>query len=302
MFEGFTDPVENWSKLPHSLIAALPLIQTVAELKVILYVLRHTWGYHETERRISLDEFEHGRHRRDGTRLDPGTGLSHQAVIDGLRAAIAHGFIVCITDATDAARVKKYYSLARADDDDALTQGSKDQTPEVYSLDPGGLNIRPRSKKETIETNIREKPDHAAEAAAPAPPAQSLTFDLENEVEAYMVDRLRANAAATGRRGPTRFPTIECRDKFRAAIGRLNGSGKAAIDAALNAGILSLPRLTAYIAKCTGAKKGGNNADHDRRSRSGGTPEDRYGRTADEIAAADAEARVYLASVGLSDT
>jgi len=44
MFPGFTEPTENWSKLPHSLIGALPDIRTVAELKVILYILRHTWA------------------------------------------------------------------------------------------------------------------------------------------------------------------------------------------------------------------------------------------------------------------
>ena len=80
--EGFAEPEQNWSKLPHQLIEALPLIETIGEMKVILYVLRHTWGYHDDEKKITLDEFCNGRKRRDGSRLDGGTGLDSTAGVD----------------------------------------------------------------------------------------------------------------------------------------------------------------------------------------------------------------------------
>ena len=56
-FSGFVPPTENYSKLPHAMIEALPLVTSLAEMKVILYVLRHTWGYQDDEKRINLDEF-----------------------------------------------------------------------------------------------------------------------------------------------------------------------------------------------------------------------------------------------------
>src|SRR5579859_7062430 len=97
-FQGFEEPESNWSKLPHQLIEALPEITSLAELKVILYILRHTWGYHESCKRISQDEFENGRKKQHGERLDPGTGMSTNAIKDGIARAIKHGFIRVETD------------------------------------------------------------------------------------------------------------------------------------------------------------------------------------------------------------
>lgn len=110
-FPGFYEPQSNYSKLPHQLINALVEINSIAELKVVLYILRHTWGFRDTHKRITLDEFMHGRKRKDGTRIDNGTGLSVNSVRKGIAEAEAHGFIVIDTDETDKARWKTAYSL-----------------------------------------------------------------------------------------------------------------------------------------------------------------------------------------------
>jgi DNA-binding PadR family transcriptional regulator len=85
----------------------------LAELKVVEYVLRHTWGYQEYDisKRISIDEFMHGRRRTDGSRIDQGTGLSNRSVIDGLRQAVEHGYLVQERDDRDKGRIVKYYRL-----------------------------------------------------------------------------------------------------------------------------------------------------------------------------------------------
>ena len=145
-FEGFADPTENWSKLPHQLIDALPIIKTVSEVKVILYILRHTWGFHETEKRISLDEFAHGRKRKGKPRMDGGTGLSVPSIRAGIHEAIKDGFILVETDSRDKGRVKKFYSLAAKD----LHAGYKSLSPRVQK----SFN---RTKKETIERNPNGK-------------------------------------------------------------------------------------------------------------------------------------------------
>ncbi len=110
-FKGFSDPKENWSKLPHEFIEALPTINSMSELKCILYILRHTWGYHDERKRITTDEFMDGRKRKDGTRIDSGTGLSKKSVILGLQRAEKHGFIEVDLDKRDMARMKKSYKL-----------------------------------------------------------------------------------------------------------------------------------------------------------------------------------------------
>ena len=52
-----------------------------------------------------------GRKKRDGTRMDKGTGLSKKSVILGLQKAEKHGFIEVDLDKRDMARMKKVYKL-----------------------------------------------------------------------------------------------------------------------------------------------------------------------------------------------
>lgn len=116
-FSGFSKPSQNYSKLPHALIECLPIIETVAELKVVIYLLRHTWGYSEYDKpkKITTDEFMNGRKKKDGSRMDKGTGLSNNSVITGLEKAVEHGFIVVEVDDSDKARIEKHYRLNMSD-------------------------------------------------------------------------------------------------------------------------------------------------------------------------------------------
>lgn len=111
-FKGFPKPEQNWSKLPNELIHVLSEISG-SQLKVILYILRHTWGYQEFDivKHITLDEFQRGRMRMDGTRLDGGTGLSINTIKRALRESILQGFIDVEVDMRDRARMKKRYKL-----------------------------------------------------------------------------------------------------------------------------------------------------------------------------------------------
>jgi hypothetical protein len=176
-FAGFELPEQNWFRLPNSWTDITRDITTLGELKVVEYVLRHTWGYHEfgTPKRISTDEFMNGRRHQDGSRMDRGTGLAKQSVIDGLRKAVDHGFLIEHVDKSDKGRVKKYYSLrmrSRGAEVGGLEphnapSGSSPNTPVqnldpdvqnldrgVKNLDPRGKESRHRSEKETIERNL----------------------------------------------------------------------------------------------------------------------------------------------------
>ena len=112
LLSGFSMPNENWSKLPHEFINLLPDLSE-AELRVTLYILRHTWGYGEygQVKRITLDEFEFGRKDKDGNRMDRGCGVQRKAIERGLERAVEHGLITVDTDDSDKARVKKYYGI-----------------------------------------------------------------------------------------------------------------------------------------------------------------------------------------------
>lgn len=169
-FGGFAPPTSNFSLLPHALIDALPLFDTEAELKVVLYILRHTWGFQEfdTPKRITLDEFMHGRKRKDGTRFDKGIGMSKPAVLRGLDNAIEHGFIVAYMDDHDAARINKCYEVNTARGNETLPQVSRNVTPEQQN----GNETIPRTEKDTSqETNSKEE-ERTFHDEIPLTPAQ----------------------------------------------------------------------------------------------------------------------------------
>jgi len=124
-FGGFEPPTRNYFPMPNHWINICAEINNLAELKVIQYVLRHTWGYKEydgTPKPITTDEFMHGRKytqgERKGERIDKGTGLSNRSVIDGLRRAVEDGYLICETDDSDLARVVKSYALKMMDSPD----------------------------------------------------------------------------------------------------------------------------------------------------------------------------------------
>ena len=165
-------PDSGWSKLPHSLIEALPIIDTLGELKVILYVLRHTWGYQEFDisKRFTWDELQHGRKRRDKSRMDKGTGLSINTVKKGADRAVEHGFLEKVWEHNrDGGRRSYVYRLnmsgpdTRGSDFDPLA--AKDCSPHRQTLPPRVPEPAPRSEKETKERNNEKKQEE--QAAAP---------------------------------------------------------------------------------------------------------------------------------------
>lgn len=180
-FLGFDIPRQNWFKMPNNWTDITAKISSIAELKVVEYVLKHTWGYQEYggRKRITNDEFMNGRRRKDGTRIDLGTGLSKPSVIAGLKAAVERGLLIEEVDDSDKARVKKYYSLRMLPDLQAETDGGdeppsppndegegggvkhlnagvKDLYPEVKDLYPGGKTSLPRSEKDTLERHSKQ--------------------------------------------------------------------------------------------------------------------------------------------------
>lgn len=151
-FPGFVAPKSNFYKTPNVWIDLCSEINNLAELKVVQYVLRHTWGYQEYDitKTITIDEFMYGRKHNDGTRMDKGTGLSKQSVVDGTRKAIEDRYLICQIDDSDKARIKKSYALNMQNGClESRHQVSKTLTPAVKNSDSSGLNTRQRSEKDT---------------------------------------------------------------------------------------------------------------------------------------------------------
>jgi hypothetical protein len=95
-FDGFRRPTTT--DTPDELFdVILPQVTSLAELKVIMYVVRHTFGYNKWLDHISLSEFERGITTKgkddQSRRIDAGVGLSRRGIIDGLKAAMYHEYL-----------------------------------------------------------------------------------------------------------------------------------------------------------------------------------------------------------------
>jgi hypothetical protein len=84
-FRGFQNP--NYTIVPDELFDELLALLSGAELKILLYIIRRTFGFKKESDEISLSQICKGISKRDGQVLDQGTGLSQstaQIAIKGL--------------------------------------------------------------------------------------------------------------------------------------------------------------------------------------------------------------------------
>ena len=71
----------NYTQLPNVILDEYLPLMGIAELKVVMFVARKTFGWQKEDDKISLSQMEDA------------TGLSRQGVIDGVNAAIERGVL-----------------------------------------------------------------------------------------------------------------------------------------------------------------------------------------------------------------
>ncbi len=203
---GRTRPAE-YVELPKDLLRRLPEMHSLAELAVVLYVCWHTYGFHEyaSARALTLDEFELGRKKSDGTRMDGGTGLSRASIKLGLKQAIDDGFLSAVIDAQDKARIVRWFALKLSSDaargleaipldhprlpeDEARGIESDPQRETIHPSteqhrSPRGVERSPRSEKETRERNREKHLQKESVEASPRSPSGSPLLSEEDEEE-----------------------------------------------------------------------------------------------------------------------
>jgi DNA-binding transcriptional ArsR family regulator len=97
-FDGFTSP--NYTQVPDELFDLLMPQLADNELRVLLYIVRRTFGFKRDADTISLSQMVHGITTRDGSVLDAGTGLSKSTVARGLKSLREKGIIVATRNAS----------------------------------------------------------------------------------------------------------------------------------------------------------------------------------------------------------
>src|SRR4051812_38798053 len=84
-YQGFDGP--NYTVVPDGLFDELLPILSGAETKVLLYIVRRTFGFKKDSDSISFNQICNGIKTKDGRQIDRGTGLSTstaQGAIKGL--------------------------------------------------------------------------------------------------------------------------------------------------------------------------------------------------------------------------
>lgn len=91
-FEGFTNP--NTTGVPDEYFDRVSPRLNGSEVKLMNYLMRRTYGFKKGSDTVSISQMLHGIVRRDGTRLDLGSGLSKGSIIKTLNSLEEKGLII----------------------------------------------------------------------------------------------------------------------------------------------------------------------------------------------------------------
>lgn len=141
-FEGFDSPA--YTQVPDAVFDQLMPVLSGAEFKVLLYIVRRTFGFKKLEDDISLQQIISGIKTKDGRVLDGGTGLSRDSVTKAIKSLEEKGVIL---------RNRR-------------SSAEKGDQPSTYSLrfrktsekagDPESENRTPLSGSENLTPPLRE--------------------------------------------------------------------------------------------------------------------------------------------------
>ena len=91
-FKGYSKP--NYTPVPDELFDEQLPDLSGAELKVLLYIIRRTFGFKKESDNISLNQLLHGITTKEDIVLDRGTGLSKKTLLDTIRHLIEKNLII----------------------------------------------------------------------------------------------------------------------------------------------------------------------------------------------------------------
>jgi hypothetical protein len=148
-FAGFASP--NYTQVPDEFFDQLLATLSGSEVKVLLYIFRRTFGFKKDADDISLKQICEGIVKRDGERMDSGTGLSKSTAVTAIKSLVDRGIIVTARN-TDIEQGDQptTYKLRFA--------GEKDRTP-VSENQTGGVpkDSTPRVRKSNTQETVLQQ-------------------------------------------------------------------------------------------------------------------------------------------------
>lgn len=152
-YPGFASP--NYTPVPDEIFDALMPTLSGAELKVLLYICRRTFGFRKESDSISLGQLCSGITTHDGRVLDSGTGLSRSAVVEALKSLAVQGIILA-TKHSSAQRGNETTTYELHFRDGVTPWSRKTTSPSRISAPPLVVKSDPQETvdQETVEQEI----------------------------------------------------------------------------------------------------------------------------------------------------
>ena len=145
---GFSRP--NYTMVPDQLFDVFMPHLKEGELKVLLYIIRRTFGFKKESDSISFSQICNGIRTRDGKVLDSGTGLSPRTAQEAVKSLVDKKLIVA----------KKNYSAERGNEATtyALNLVSDEAAPYATfrHSPPADFSIAPTQNLPTQETVVQQ--------------------------------------------------------------------------------------------------------------------------------------------------
>jgi replication protein O len=186
-FQGFQSP--NYTQVPDELFDELLPDLSGAEIKVLLYIIRRTFGFKKSSDNISLNQLLHGIISKEGVILDRGTGLSKKTLLETIKNLVEKNLITTerrrSAERGDEPTTYRLHILDSRPREDTETPRGIESTPGgVEKSTPGGSD-RNYSSQETVKqqtdlhlrnskVNTQEE-NESLKAAAQEPSSQDLS-------------------------------------------------------------------------------------------------------------------------------
>src|SRR6476661_466484 len=199
-FPGFGRP--NYTQVPDELFDLLMPCLSECELRVLLYIIRRTFGFKRDSDFISLSQLVDGIVTRDGQRLDFGAGVARSSAVRALKGLVEKGVIVAT----------KRSSVQRGNETTSYALRFKDaSTPDKPTLVVAQFHGETRGARSTIEPPLvsARNPQETVEQEtalganiAPAPkvsnPRQTTSFE-EGQIGTVIRHRVRRDVGREDR-------------------------------------------------------------------------------------------------------
>jgi hypothetical protein len=193
IFLGFRRPY--YTQVPDELFDLLLPRLSGAELKVVLYIVRRTFGFKKGSDRISLSQFESGIMRKTGEALDQGTGLSSRAIRLALQGLVEKNILV----------KRRVTSRERGHESTEYALNVVDENPSV-KITQGGIAPSVKSTQAPLSTeNTQGLGDKVYKGLVPKVPTQETVLQdtVNNNVNVRHLNKNENNEIQVRDRAPS---------------------------------------------------------------------------------------------------